>query len=132
LFGDAHPQGFYPSEKQGGVSMVYAKRLAATTLLGVAAGIMCWQGGESIGIAYTPALIAGTILNRTFIGFTIGISGLRWPYFAHGVLIGVLGSLPMAVFATDARSGVMITMYGALWGVLIEVITSKALKAPMR
>ena len=112
--------------------MVYAKRLIATTLLGVAAGIMCWQGGVSIGVVYTPALIAGTVLNRSFIGFVIGISGLRWPYFVHGPLIGVLGSLPMAVFAIDARGGVMITMYGALWGVLIELITTKALKAPMR
>jgi hypothetical protein len=112
--------------------MVYAKRLAGTTLLGVAAGVMCWQGGVSVGIVYTPALIAGTILNRSFIGFVIGISALRWPYFAHGALIGVLGSLPMAVFATDARAAVMLTMYGALWGVLIELITTKALKAPMR
>jgi hypothetical protein len=112
--------------------MVYAKRLVSTTLLGVAAGVMCWQGGVSVGIVYTPALIAGTILNRSFIGFVIGLSGLRWPYFVHGPLIGVLGSLPMAVFATDTRAGVMITMYGALWGVLIELITTKALKAPMR
>jgi hypothetical protein len=112
--------------------MVYAKRLLATTLLGVAAGVMCWVGGENVGIVYTPALIAGTILNRGFIGFVIGISALRWPYLAHGVLIGVLGSLPMAVFATDTRAAVMLTLYGALWGVLIELITTKALKAPLR
>jgi hypothetical protein len=79
--------------------MVYAKRLAGTTPFGVAAGVMCWQGGVSI--VYTPALIAATILNRTFVGFVLGISALRWPYFAHGAL---LGSLPMAVFAqSDAR-----------------------------
>jgi hypothetical protein len=112
--------------------MVYAKRLAGATLLGLAAGVMCWQGGESVGVVYTPALIAGTILNRGFIGFVIGISALRWPYFVHGALIGVLGSLPMAVFATDTRAAVMLTMYGALWGVLIELIVTKALKAPMR
>ena len=84
--------------------MVYAKRLAGTTLLGVAAGVMCWQGGVSVGIVYTPALIAGTILNRGFIGFVIGISALRWPYPAHGALLGVLGSLPMGgVCARSAR-----------------------------
>ena len=112
--------------------MVYAKRLAGTTLLGLAAGVMCWQGGVSVGIVYTPALIAGTILNRTFVGFVIGISALRWPYLAHGALLGALGSLPMAMFAPDVRSAIMLSMYGALWGVLIELIVTKALKAPMR
>jgi len=112
--------------------MVYAKRLVSTTLLGVAAGVMCWQGGVSAGIFYTPAMIAGTILNRSFIGFVIGLSALRWPYLVHGALLGVLGSLPMAVFAPEARGAIMLTIYGGLWGVLIEFIVTKALKAPMR
>jgi hypothetical protein len=112
--------------------MVYAKRVATTTLLGVVAGILCWQGGVGAGIVYTPALIAGTILNRTFVGFVIGISALRWHYLAHGALLGTLGSLPMAVFSPDVRGGIMLTMYGALWGVLIEIAATKALKAPAR
>lgn len=112
--------------------MVYARRLAGTTGLGVVAGVLCWQGGVSVGIEYTPALAAGTVLNRTFIGFVIGISALRFHYLAHGALLGVLGSLPMAVFAPNAEGAMMLTGYGALWGVLIEVIATKALKAPMR
>ena len=112
--------------------MVYAKRLIATTVLGVLAGILCWQGGASVGISYTPELIAGTILNRTFIGFVIGISALPMHYLAHGPLLGVLGSLPMAVFAGATEGAVMLVLYGALWGLLIEVITTKALKAPRR
>lgn len=112
--------------------MVYPKRLIAATALGALAGIFCWQGGVSVGISYTPAMIAGTILNRTFIGFVIGISALRLHYFAHGPLIGVLGSMPMAVFADETEGAVMLVLYGALWGLLIEVITSKALKAPRR
>jgi len=47
-------------------------------------------------------------------------------------LLGVLGSLPMAMFAPDVRSAIMLSMYGALWGVLIELIVTKALKAPMK
>jgi hypothetical protein len=42
-------------------------------------------------------VIAGTILNRTFVGFVIGISALRWPYLAHGALLGVLGRRRRAV-----------------------------------
>lgn len=112
--------------------MVYGKRLTGTTLLGVLAGVLCWQGGASAGIVYTPAMIAGTILNRSFIGFVLGISALRWPYLVHGALLGVFGSLPMAVFSPDARGAIMLTLYGALWGALIELIATKALKAPMR
>jgi len=112
--------------------MIYAKRVVSATLLGVVAGILCWQGGASIGIVYTPALIAGTILNRTFVGFTIGISAIRWHYLAHGVLIGTLGSLPMAMFSPDVRAAIMLTLYGALWGLLIEIAATKALRAPMR
>jgi hypothetical protein len=112
--------------------MVYAKRVVSTTLLGVVAGILCWQGGVGAGIVYTPALIAGTILNRTFVGFVIGISALRWHYLAHGALLGTLGSLPMAMFSPDVRGAIMLTMYGALWGALIEIAATKALKAPAR
>lgn len=112
--------------------MVYFKRLAGTTTLGIVAGVLCWQGGQSAGIAYTPALVAGTILNRAFIGFVIGISALPIHHLAHGVLIGVLGSLPMAVFSPNVQGAVVLTVYGALWGLLIEAITTKVFKAPMR
>jgi hypothetical protein len=112
--------------------MVYTKRLTGTTLLGALAGVLCWQGGASVGIDYTPAMIAGTVLNRAFIGFAIGISALRWPYLAHGALIGLLGSLPMAVFSADLRGAIMLSLYGVLWGLLIELVATKALTAPMR
>ena len=112
--------------------MVYPRRLVSTMLLGVLAGVLCWLGGANAGIVYSPALIAATILNRAFIGFVIGISALRWHYLAHGVLIGMLGSLPMAVFSPDLRGAVMLLLFGALWGLLIELITTRAIKAPMR
>jgi hypothetical protein len=112
--------------------MVYAKRVVATTLLGAVAGVFCWQGGVSVGIQYTSALVAGTILNRTFIGFVIGISALRLHYLAHGALIGAVGSLPMAVFAPEPTAAMMLSAYGALWGLLIEVLATRVLKAPMK
>ena len=112
--------------------MVYAKRLISTTLLGVVAGIACWQGGQSVGIVYTPGLIAGTIANRAFIGFAIGVSTLPLHHLAHGALLGVLGSLPMALMSPNLQGAVMFTAYGALWGLLIEIITTKVVKAPMR
>jgi len=34
----------------------------------------------------------------------------------------------MAIFSPDVRGAIMLTLYGALWGVLIELIVTKALK----
>ncbi len=112
--------------------MVYTKRLGNSTLLGVLMGILCWIGGMKSGIAFTGGMVAGTILNRAFIGFVIGISSLPWNYLAHGAIIGVLGSVPMAAFSPNMRGFVMILLFGALWGLLIEFITTKAFKAPMK
>ncbi len=112
--------------------MVYPKRLGLTTLLGVVAGILCWTGGVKSGIVFTGGMAAGTILNRAYIGFVIGVSALPWNYLVHGAVIGILGSLPLAAFSPNVRGFVMLTLFGALWGLLIELIATKLLKAPMK
>ncbi len=110
--------------------MVYTKRLGISTFLGVIAGLLCWMGGVKSGVVFTGAMVAGAILNRAFIGFVIGISALPWNYLVHGAVIGVLGSLPMAAFSPNTRGFVMITLFGAIWGLLIELVTTKVFKAP--
>jgi hypothetical protein len=50
-----------------------AKRLILSTLLGVLAGIVCYLLSKG-NMTYTSGMIAGVILNRTLIGFVIGIS----------------------------------------------------------
>ena len=111
--------------------MVYTRRLGISTLLGIVMGLLCWMGGAKAGLAFTGGMVAGTILNRAFIGFVIGISALNWQYLAHGAVIGVIGSLPMAAFSPNTRGSVMILVAGAIWGLLIELITTKVFKAPM-
>ena len=112
--------------------MVYTKRLGISTILGVIAGLLCWMGGAKAGVVFTGGIVAGTLLNRTFIGFVIGISALPWNYLFHGAIIGIFGSLPMAAFSPNMRGFVMLVLGGAFWGVLIEFITTKVLKAPMK
>jgi hypothetical protein len=111
--------------------MVYTKRLGISTLLGIVMGLLCWMGGAKAGVVFTGGMVAGTILNRAFIGFVIGISALAWQYLAHGAVIGVIGSLPMAAFSPNTKGFVMILVFGAIWGLLIELITTKVFKAPM-
>lgn len=104
------------------------KRVLACTLFGIIAGILCWLGMHYVTkapVAFTPAIILGFILNRAFIGFTLGISGWRTNWAFHGVVIGLVGSLPLSVFALGDRSGLtgflLLELAGGIWGLLIEL-----------
>ncbi|MCD6335857.1 MAG: hypothetical protein J7M27_11085 [Candidatus Latescibacteria bacterium] len=114
--------------------MIYAKRVTITTILGVITGLLCYLGGVHAGIEFTTGLMLATIFNRTFIGFVIGISAIRIHYLLHGILIGALGSITMGVASIDQGLNglMMITLFGMLWGLLIEGIATKGFKAEMR
>jgi hypothetical protein len=77
------------------------------------------------GMEFTTGVILGIILNRAFIGFTIGVSGWRTHWAFHGVVIGLLGTLPLAVYAIGdprgLRSFLLMEVAGAVWGLLIEL-----------
>lgn len=112
--------------------MVYAKRVTIATILGVLAGIVCYLGTKSSGtIELTAAVVAGIILNRTLLGFIIGISGWRINYLLHGLIIGLIASLPMAVYA-DIQGFILVMIAGLVYGILIELITTKLFKTPMK
>jgi hypothetical protein len=64
---------------------------------------------------------------RALLGFTIGISGLRLHWALHGILLGIIVGLPWSVGIFFGKAGATAWMYflfGAVWGLLIEVITS--------
>lgn len=115
--------------------MVYAKRLLICVVLGFVTGVLCYLAAQSKGIEFTPAIIWSTIFNRVFIGFAIGISAWRMHYLIHGVVIGILFSLPMAFAASDTGgcgSFFLILIAGAVWGFLIELFATAVFKAPMK
>lgn len=106
-----------------------AKRVIACTLFGLIAGILCWlasqYAGGTAGVAFTTPIILGIILNRAFIGFTIGLSGWRTNWAFHGVVIGLVGSLPLSVYALGNPNGLrgflLLEVAGGVWGLLIEL-----------
>ncbi|HET7751916.1 MAG TPA: hypothetical protein VFK81_21155 [Terriglobales bacterium] len=70
------------------------KRIAIATICGVVAGLVCVSIGAIAGVKITPAGFGWAVLNRTLLGFVIGISALRLHWAWHGVLMGaVVGSL---------------------------------------
>lgn len=113
-----------------------ALRIIAATLLGVVAGIVCWQLGKSSDkITLDTPMILGIIANRSLLGFIIGISGLRGlHYLAHGVIIGLIATVPMSIYPLaggDVVSFALLEAAGAVYGLAIELVVTKLLKAPM-
>jgi hypothetical protein len=113
-----------------------ALRIIAATVLGAVAGVVCWQLGKTSGkITLDTPMILGIIANRTLLGFIIGISGLRrLNYLVHGVIIGLVATIPMSVYPLaggDWVSFALLEVAGAVYGLLIELIVTRLLKAPM-
>ncbi|MFH1010173.1 MAG: hypothetical protein V1784_02925 [bacterium] len=117
--------------------MVYAKRLWIAILFGIITGLLCAYGGKwKCGDEMTTCMMWGTIFNRAFIGLAIGISAWKLGWFLHGILIGFLGTLPMSVYGAADECGfgafVTLSLFGILWGFVIELFTTIVFKAPMK
>lgn len=109
--------------------MVYAKRFWIAIILGIICGLICAVAGKTkMGDEMTTAMMWSVIFDRALIGFIIGISILRLGWFLHGILIGFLGSLPIAI----NEDFLLIVIFGILWGFLIELFTTVIFKAPMK
>lgn len=113
--------------------MVSGKRVFWATILGLIAGILCYLMGRGSVDPYPAWMALVTVLNRTLIGFVIGISGLRGNWAVHGIFWGLLISLLLAIPALgdgSTQGFFMLMIGGAVWGFLIELLTSKVFKAP--
>ena len=119
--------------------MTSPKRLIIATLSGLLFGFVCfslaWTGSK--GAIPTPAVFQ-IIASRTLIGFAIGISALRLHWSLHGLLLGTLFSIPLAFSGLIAPDNpdfpasamfVFTIILGAIYGLLIELITSLLFKA---
>ena len=119
--------------------MLNSKRFTVATLSGVLFGFVCYALASSgpDKLAWPVALQA--ITSRTLIGFAIGISSLQLVHWSlHGLVMGLLFSVPLAfsgLMAPDspqyskASMFVMTIVLGMIYGLLIEVITSRIFKA---
>ena len=105
-------------------------RVLVTTVLGFVFGIVCWLLSSSGGPM--PAAISWSIiLSRTLLGFVIGISAWNINYLLHGIILGFIVSIPMAVSALPMKGfkiflGTLIM--GMIYGFLIELITRFVIK----
>ncbi len=114
---------------------MYAKRFWLALVFGTVAGVICgWGGYDNTPEDIRMLTFVSALLNRMFIGFVIGISAWKMQWALHGVVMGFLGSLPLAlplIWTGEggfAVAGIYI-LAGIVWGLLIELGTSVIFKA---
>ena len=118
-----------------------AKRLIVASISGLLFGFVCFAFASSgpEPVAWPVAL--QIIVSRTLIGVAIGLSRFRFGHWSiHGLVIGLVFSLPLAFsgymapesadFSKDSMF-VWTVLLGAIYGLLIEVITSVFFKAKL-
>ncbi|TKJ37980.1 hypothetical protein CEE37_13540 [candidate division LCP-89 bacterium B3_LCP] len=116
---------------------MYAKRFWLCLILGFIAGLIC----ATVGNAQIPKdirtmVFISVVLNRAMIGFVLGISAWKTNWAVHGIVIGIIGSLPLSIpLIWNPEAGFCVcgayTLGGAIWGFVIELLTSVVFKAKM-
>jgi hypothetical protein len=70
------------------------------------------------------------VFGRGLTGFAIGISALRMSWWLHGIVLGLIGSIPMAIPVMERPEIAVGTfVMGAIYGFLTELITTIVFKA---
>jgi len=114
--------------------MTLTKRISIATFVGFLCGLICvglasGDPSQPISMEIKLAIITG----RTLMGFVIGISQLKLKWWQHGLLLGFITSIPMAV-PVFSQPTIFIGTFvmGILYGFLIELVTSVIFKAKKR
>ena len=106
-----------------------SKRCITTTFLGILMGVVSWfltkDATVTTASGVTSAVTLAVILDRVILGFVLGISSWRVNYLFHGIFMGAIISLPMALFMGNFW---MFWLTGVAGGFLIELITKFVVK----
>ena len=106
-------------------------RLLVTTILGFIFGVVCWLLASSGQPGMPAAMAWSIILSRALIGFVIGVSAWKINHMIHGIIIGFIVSIPMAL-GSLAFQGFKIFLatliMGMIYGFLIELISHLIVK----
>jgi hypothetical protein len=111
--------------------MTSKKRILIATLTGLACGFICMAMASSdpsqpVSLGIKLSILTG----RTLMGFVIGISALKMNWWGHGILMGFITSIPMAVPLIEQFGLLVATIVmGMIYGFLIELVTSIFFKA---
>lgn len=117
--------------------MVSSKRIIIATVLGLVFGVVSWLLAGTQAPQPIPWFGAVCIiLARGVTGFAIGISAWRIGWWLHGLVMGLIFSLPLAFGGLWAGFAWLAGFWGTLvaglvFGFLIELVTVVGFKAEM-
>lgn len=106
--------------------MLTTKRVLIATVCGFVFGLVCmFLASSNPDEPITTPTKWTIIFSRTLMGFTIGVSAIRLKWWLHGIVIGFIGSIPMAFPVMD-RPAIMVgtLALGIVYGFFTELITS--------
>jgi len=113
--------------------LLNGRRVRATTVGGTACGLASWailSCGMGLEVAWSHSVLI--VLVNTVMGFTIGISSLRYHWMIHGALIGAIFGLVLAIFTESQGLGFWWPfILGPVYGFLIELCATVFLHAAM-
>jgi hypothetical protein len=110
------------------------RRISIATFLGLLCGVVC-MALASYNAPLPWAIKMQIISNRTLIGLAIGVSALKMKWWIHGLLMGLLFSLPlgfssmMAMGYTPTILFFMTVLLGMVYGLIIELFATVVFKA---
>lgn len=114
--------------------MVRKKRLVLCTVLGAVFGVVCWGMLNSRYPLLSPGLGLAVILSRTAMGWALGSSGLRVPWWLHALIAGLIFSFPLSAAFADAPimgagTAFAFVVMGVVYALLIEAVATFIFKA---
>jgi len=115
--------------------MLDKKRILIASAFGVITGVVCYLGGRfGLKDQISPLMLVYILVNRTLIGFVIGVSTLRLSWPVHGIVIGLAAGLPFALGCLLEPGGeatmIAALILGAVYGFVIELFTSVVFRLP--
>jgi len=110
--------------------MLTTKRVVISIICGVIFGFVCLMLASSNPNPLTNMVKWQIVLGRTMLGFVIGISAIRLNWWLHGIILGFIMSIPMAIPVWDnSKIAIGTVVMGMIYGVLTELVTTVVFKA---
>ena len=106
--------------------MQRVKRVIITVIMGLIFGCVSWViCNYAMGHTQPVSINLMMILTNGLLGFCIGISGLRWNWAIHGLVLGGLfGAILGLAAAAHGSQFVWPLIFGFVYGFLIELIAT--------
>lgn len=95
------------------------QRVLVTTILGLIFGFISYLLARGAG-PLTCVIAWSIILYGALLGFIIGISGFKFNFVIHGIIMGAIVYLPAAL---PSDQFVFIWLQGMVYGAFIEIIS---------